>query len=276
MLIVTISRLVGSYADIIAATVARKLGLDLVGRDQVHEMAQSCDPEYGRACVLYETEHGPGFFERIFFDRPSYTSLFESLTYEKASYGNVVIVGRGAQIILKDVPGVFRCRVVAPFQLRVERIMERYRFERDEAADFIRKYDHERENLVRSIFRNDPNEWSLYDLIINTAKYSSGDASDVVIEAIQKMQKPQDKENLKEKLKNMATAKRIETNIRRKLSSSVSRNLDIKMETGGLVRITGRIGDRRDRETAERIASQYPGVTKVINELRITEAFLGL
>ncbi len=66
MLIVTISRLVGSYADIISATVARKLGLDLVSREQVHQMAQGCDPEYGRVCSLYEMEHGPGFFERIF------------------------------------------------------------------------------------------------------------------------------------------------------------------------------------------------------------------
>jgi cytidylate kinase len=276
MLIVTISRLVGSYADIISATVARKLGLDLVSREQVHQMAQGCDPEYGRACSLYEMEHGPGFFERIFFDRPSYTSLFESITYEKASQGNVIIIGRGAQVILRDIPGVFNCRVVAPFQIRVKRIMERYRFEKKEAEDFISKYDHERENLIRSIFRSDPNQWSLYDLIINTSKYSSGDAADVVIEGIEKIQKPENDEALKEKLKNLAIAKRIETNIRRKLSSSVARNLEIKMETEGTVKISGRISDRRDKETAEKLAGQYPGITKVINELKVTEALFGL
>ncbi len=276
MLIVTISRLVGSYADIISATVARKLGLDLVSREQVHQMAQGCDPEYGRVCSLYEMEHGPGFFERIFFDRPSYTSLFESITYEKASQGNVIIIGRGAQVILRDIPGVFNCRVVAPFQIRVKRIMERYRFEKKEAEDFISKYDHERENLIRSIFRSDPNQWSLYDLIINTSKYSSGDASDVVIKGIEKIQKPENDEALKEKLKNLAIAKRIETNIRRKLSSSVARNLEIKMETEGTVKISGRISDRRDKETAEKLAAQYPGITKVINELKVTEALFGL
>ncbi|MCX5872353.1 MAG: cytidylate kinase family protein [Deltaproteobacteria bacterium] len=275
MRIVTISRLVGSYADVIAATVARRMGLELVGRDQVHNMAQSCDSEYSRACSLYETEHGPGFFERIFFDRPSYTSLFESLTYEKASQGDVIIVGRGAQVILKDIPGVFSCRVVAPFSIRVERVMERYRFDRDEAEDFVRKYDHERESLIRSIFRSDPNEWSLYDVIINTAHYSSGDASDVVIEAIEKIQKSYDDDKLKEKLKNMSIAKRIETTIRRKLSSSVARNLEIKMERGGVVTISGKIGDRRDRDKAEKIAGQYPGVTQVINELKVTEIAFG-
>jgi len=275
MRIITISRLVGSYADVIAATIARKMGLELVGRDQVHEMAQSCDPEYGRACSLYETEHGPGFFERIFFDRPSYTSLFESLTYEKASQGDVILVGRGAQVILKDIPGVFSCRIVAPFNIRLKRIMERYRFNKEEAEDFVRKYDHERESLIRSIFRSDPNEWSLYDIIINTAHYASADASDVIMKAIEKIQRPLDEETLKETLKNMSIAKRIETNIRRKLSSSVARNLEIKMETGGLVTILGRIGDKRDRETAEKLAGQYPGVTKVINELKVTETAFG-
>jgi cytidylate kinase len=275
MRIVTISRFVGSYADVIAATVARRMGLELIGRDQVHQMAQTCDPEYSRACSLYESEHGPGFFERIFFDRPSYTSLFESLTYEKASQGNVVIVGRGAQVILKDIAGVFSCRVVAPFGVRVQRIMERYRFDKQEAEDFVRKYDHERESLIRSIFRSDPNEWSLYDIIINTAHYSSGDAADIVIDSIDKIQMPQDEESLKEKLRNLSIAKRIETNIRRKLSSSVTRNLEIKMETGGVVTISGKIGDRKDRDKVEKLAGQYPGVTNVVNNLKVSEIMFG-
>jgi cytidylate kinase len=275
MRIVTISRFVGSYADVIAATVARRMGLELIGRDQVHQMAQTCDPEYSRACSLYESEHGPGFFERIFFDRPSYTSLFESLTYEKASQGNVVIVGRGAQVILKDIPGVFSCRVVAPFGVRVQRIMERYRFDKQEAEDFVRKYDHERESLIRSIFRSDPNEWSLYDIIINTAHYSSGDAADIVIDSIDKIQMPQDEESLKDKLRNLSITKRIETNIRRKLSSSVTRNLEIKMEAGGVVTISGKIGDRKDRDKVEKLAGQYPGVTKVVNNLKVSEIMFG-
>ncbi len=276
MRIVTISRLVGSYADVIAATIARRMELELVGRDQVHELAQSCDPEYSRACDLYETEHGPGFFERIFFDRPSYTSLFEALTYEKASSGNVVLVGRGSQVVLRGVPGIFKCRIVAPFDLRVERIMGRYNFTKHEAQDFIVRYDHERENLIRSIFRSDPNEWSLYDLIINTENYGSSEASDVIMEAIDKMQKAEDEAALCENLKNMSVAKKIEALIRRKLSSSIARNVEINYQTGGLVTITGRISERRDKEKAEKLIKEYPGVTSVKNELKVTELTFGL
>ncbi|MGD9819379.1 MAG: cytidylate kinase family protein [Desulfomonilaceae bacterium] len=276
MRIVTISRLVGSYADVIAATVARRMQLELVGRDQVHELAQNCDPEYSRACDLYETEHGPGFFERIFFDRPSYTSLFEALTFEKASTGNVVLVGRGAQVVLRGTPGIFKCRIVAPFDLRVERIMERYNFTKSEAQDFIVKYDHDRENLIRSIFRSDPNEWSLYDLILNTEHYESSEASDVIIEAIDKMQKAQDEAALCEKLRNISVAKRLEALLRRKLSSSIARNVEIHYQTGGIVTISGRIAERRDKERAEKLIKEYPGVTEVKNDLKITELTFGL
>ena len=276
MRIVTISRLVGSYADVIAATIARRLDLELVGRDQVHELAQNCDPEYSRACDLYETEHGPGFFERIFLDRPSYTSLFEALTFEKASTGNVVLVGRGSQVVLRGIPGIFKCRVVAPFSLRVERIMERYNFTKNEAQDFVVKYDHDRENLIRSIFRSDPNEWSLYDIIINTEHYGSSQASDVIIEAIEKMDRVQDEAALCQNLANISVAKKIEALIRRKLSSSIARNVEIKFETGGLVTISGRISERRDREKAEKLVNEYPGVTSVKNDLKVTELTFGL
>src|SRR4030042_2831449 len=128
MHIITISRLVGAYGDVIATIVARRMGLDLIGREELHEMAQSCDPEYRDTCAVYEKEHGPGFFERLFFDRPSYYSLFEALTYDLAARGGVVLVGRGSQIVLRDVPGVFTARIVAPISIRISRIMARYNF----------------------------------------------------------------------------------------------------------------------------------------------------
>ena len=95
MHIVTVSRQLGSLGDVIATVMAREMGYKLIGPDQVHERAHSCDPEFKDACTLYETEKGPGFWDRFFFDTPSYTALFKSLTYEFASQGNVVIIGTG-------------------------------------------------------------------------------------------------------------------------------------------------------------------------------------
>ena len=275
MRIVTISRLLGAYGDIIAPIVARRMGLSLIGRDQLHELAQGCDPEFTDICSIYETEHGPHFFERIFFDRPSYTSVFEALTFEQASRGNVVIVGRGAQIILREVPGVARVRIVAPKDIRVKRIMERLNFSREEAEDYAHKYDHERENLVRSIFQSDPQDWSLYDVIVNTERYSAGDAAQLVIEAVEKIEKVPDEEALKENLRNRALAKRIEALIRKVLTSAVARYVMVKVEPGGLVKLSGRIREKTNKEKAEELASQFPGIAKVESDLKVMELSFG-
>ncbi len=275
MAIITISRQVGALGDVIAAIVSRKLGLDLISREKVHELALDCDPDYSDACAIYESEHGPNFLERIFFDRPSYTSLFEALTYEVASRGSVVIIGRGSQVVLRDVPGVFRARIVAPTDKRVERLMERFQVTRDEAWDYVRKYDHERRNLITTIFDRDPRDWGLYDLILNTDHFDAGPAAEVLIAAVGRMVQPRDERTLSEKLRNMAMAKRVETLIRRRVTAVIARDVEVGVETGGVATISGRIATREDKERAGEIAAQYPGITRVQNDLRITQLSFG-
>lgn len=275
MRIVTMSRQIGSYGDVIAAIVAKQLGLELMTQERVHELAQTCNPEYSDACNLYETEHGPGFFERIFFDQPSYRSLFEALTLEEASRGDVVIMGRGAEVVLAELPGVVRVRTVAPVAMRVKRIMERYGESEADAEHMVRKFDHDRDTLFRAIFARDPDDWSLCDLIINTAHFTAEAAGSVVIQAVDKVSKAPQKENLRQRLKDAAVAKRIEALIRRKLSSGIARNMEISSEAEGVIKIAGRIQDKRDKDRAEKIAAEYPGVTKVINELKVTDFYLG-
>jgi Cytidylate kinase-like family/BON domain len=276
MNIVTFSRLVGSYGDEIAANVAEKMGLEFVGRNGLHELALSCDLEYKDACVLYETEHGPGFFERLFFDGPAHRSTFEALAFEQASRGNVVMVGRGAQIVLHNVPGVFSVGIVAPSETRVTRIMQRDNLSREGAEDFVERYDRELERLIRAVFDTDPMKWSLYDLMINTAHFTLERAVDVVVCAIEKRDRLPDEESGRETLKSMALAKRVEALIRKKLTSAVARNVEVSGEPGGTVRISGRIREKADKAKVEKIAAAYPGVTRVENDVKVTELSFGV
>jgi cytidylate kinase len=271
MNIVTISRQVGSLGDVIAAIVARKMGFKLIGQDQILERANTCDSEYRDACSLYESERGPGFFERIFFDSPSYTSLFQALTYEFASQRNVVLIGRGAQLMLREVPGVFGLRVAAPVQLRVERIGERFGISAADAAEYVRKHDRERKVLLQSIFDKDLMDWSLYDMVLNTAHYASEGASDVVCRAIEKMEKVPQPEDLQEKLLAMGMAKRLETTIKKRLTPAVAFHVVVDGEPGGKVTLSGRIRDKKNKEKAGQIAEGFPEVTSVDNNLKVTE-----
>ena len=276
MNIITISRLVGSYGDEIAAKVAEKMGLEFIGRTGLHELAMSCDPEYSEACTLYETEHGPSFFERLFFDRPSHKSLFEALTFEQASRGNVVMVGRGAQIVLHDLPGVFCVGVIASLEIRVQRIMEKLAISREEAYYYVDKYDGERINLIKTVFEKDPTDLLLYNLLINTDHYSAETAADVVVHAVRRMDMKPDGKELVETLKSKALAKRIEALIRKKLTSAVARHVEISAAPGGVIYISGHLREKADKAKAEKIAAEYPGVTKVENDLKVTDLTFGV
>jgi cytidylate kinase len=271
MSIVSISMQVGSYGNEIAAQVAKKCHFQFVDQAQVHQLAQECDAEFSKACKLYEAETKPSFFESFFFNNAAYTALFESLNYELASRGNVVIIGRGAQIVLRDIPGVFKARIVAPKDLRIKRVMDAKKVSPEEAASYVEKYDHQRQALIRAIFDKDLRDLRLYDLIINTVSYTPEGAAEVICFAIEKHQKHQEPETLKEDLKNKAFAKRVESFVKKKIWTSSYRNIEIATTGSGEITLTGFVPDKKTKEHAAEIASTVSGVQKVINELRTTE-----
>jgi len=276
MQILTVSRQVGSYGDEIASKVAEKLGLEFLDRNGLHELAMTCDPEYMDACVMYEREHGPGFFERLFFDRPSYKSLFEALIFEQASRGNVVIVGRGAQVVLRDQPGVFCVYVVAPREIRIKRVETELACTRDKAEHYVAAYDRERANFIKAVFGKDPDDWSLYDLVFSTTHFTPDSATEVVVQAMTGMNRVSDQEGVRERFKSLGLAKRIEALVRKKMTSVVARHVEIVPESGGVVRLSGRVREKADKAKAEKIAAEYPGVTRVENDLKVTELSFGV
>lgn len=276
MRVVTISRLVGSFGEEIGRRVAQKLGLEFVGRTGLHELAMTCDPEYKDACSMYETEHGPGFFERLFFDAPAHKSLFEALTLEQASRRNVVIVGRGAQVVLHGMPGVFSVGVVASREVRTDRLMQKLSVSREDAEYYLDKYDLDRIRLIKIVFGTDPTDVLLYDLLINTDHYTADDAADVVAHAIEKAQRIPDAEGMAEKLKDMALAKRVEALVRKKMTTAAALHVEISADSDGRLVVTGHVRERAQKERIGKLASAYPGITAVDNQLKVTELTFGV
>jgi cytidylate kinase len=271
MAIVVISRQVGSYGDEIAALVAGKLNYELVDRSKVHQVAQECDPDFSNACTLYEEERKPSFFESFFFQDPSYTSLFESLTYELASRGNVVILGRGAQIVLRDLPDVFTARIVAATDIRVQRIMREKGVSAEDARHFIEKHDKQRRALIQSVFDRDPFDWTLYDVILNTSSYDIDSGAKIICEAVEEKIKPSTEADLIQKLKNMAFAKRVESHIKKHVITSAYRNITVSATSEGVVTLSGFVSEQMEKAKVEKLAANVPGVKEVVSDLRTTE-----
>ena len=97
--------------------------------------------------------------------------------------GNVVIIGRGANVILADSPGVMHVGLVAPVEMRVETMMQREHLDRDEAEVYVRELDEAWQTFFRKYLKTSPTEPSLYHMILNMDKMDSAKAAEVIIHA---------------------------------------------------------------------------------------------
>ena len=271
MAVVTISRKVGSFGDEIGALVAEKLGYKLVNREDFHALATSCDLDFKKACSLFEEEKAPGFLERSFFREPAYASLFASLVYELAAEGNLVLLGRGGQVVLRGEPGVFNARVVAPTEVRVKRIAQRDNISEAQAAEFVHRFDKERRSMIESLFDIKLSDWSLYDLVINTAAVNQQTAADMIARGVQNMTGDVDNAALRKRLGDLSFALKVESAIKKKVLTAPFRDIIVVNAGDGALTLSGVTSDRRAKTQAEEIARSYPGVTSVSNELKTTE-----
>ncbi|MCB2189597.1 MAG: cytidylate kinase family protein [Deltaproteobacteria bacterium] len=271
MAVLTISRQVGSWGDDIAAMVAEKMDYRLISRQGISQLAQECDPEFKDACALYEREMAEGFRDRVFYREPSYHSLFESLNYELAAQDRVVLVGRGAQIVLADLPGVLKVRIVAPTKIRVARLQESKGISAEEAAKFVRHYDKQRRAMVETMFDKNLADWSLYDLVVNTTALSKELARDLICRGLEEIASHPDWEGLKVDLARRSFGKRVESAIKKEVFTTPFHDIQVTADAGGNLVLEGQVQDRMAQGQAAKIASAYPGVGTVQNNLRTTD-----
>ena len=99
--------------------------------------------------------------------------------------GDVVIVGRGAHLILPSQFGL-RVRMVAPVEVRVRRIASGDKMSLNAARLAVEKSDRERATLARRQYGQNVADPANQDLTINTAELSVESAAEIVLAALQR------------------------------------------------------------------------------------------
>jgi cytidylate kinase len=270
MAVVTISRQTGSSGDEIAAQLAKNTGCELINDEKIHRLAESCDDDYKDACSAYEKETFGGILDRLAFDRPAYRSLFGALNLELASKDNVILMGRGVQVVLKQIPGIFHVRIVAPEEVRARTIAATKGLPEREAYEYVRSQDRRRRSLIQSIYNIDLNDFLLYDLVLNTTNFSVEAAADLLAQAIAHKARSSKAVLPAEKMRRMAFAGRMESVIRKKVDTiPYMGGVQVSSPAEGEVVLVGVVSSERDVERALRAAEAYPGVCQVTNNLRV-------
>ncbi len=122
-------------------------------------------------------------------DDDAYIAAIRAVIEDLASGDNVVIVGRGAHIILEDNPRVLRVGLIATFEDRVERVMVRERMTQADAEAAIQARDEARLGYFERFFGiEDPDSAEHYHLVINTSEMNLDAATDIIIRASEELE----------------------------------------------------------------------------------------
>jgi len=209
MAVITLSRQLGSDGDEVARLLCERLGYQRFDKFAMAQVGQEMGMATG--AIQGATDFKPaakGLLERWFgnYEDPitgdasvltfgHRNDALQDLTIAnlmdiiRTGYknDNVVIVGRGGMAALQDKPDVLHVRILAPLALRVKRLQERESLTQEEAQKRIRERDLSDVEWIKRYFGLDSHEPSLFDIIINTAKYTPENAADLIIKALAAM-----------------------------------------------------------------------------------------
>jgi len=101
-----------------------------------------------------------------------------------ARMGNVVIVGRGANIITSKLNNAFHVRLVASMEKRIEHMKSLMGFTEKEALHYIKKEDENRKNYLKSYFHVDVEDPLYYHMVVNTDLLTHKGAAYLIAEAV--------------------------------------------------------------------------------------------
>ena len=113
----------------------------------------------------------------------SYVHMVGLVIRGLAREGNVLIVGRGGQVMLKNRDDILHVQVVAPLLQRIQVILDRESLSWREAQSRVRASDRARYDYVRRYHNADWLDSSLYHLVINTGRVPIPSAVDLIVTA---------------------------------------------------------------------------------------------
>jgi cytidylate kinase len=222
MAIVTLSRQLGAGGSEVAAGVAKALGLRIVDREAIDRAAVKAGvPEVALHELEYEGRRGliqrildalkaspaiPNLVEMQRREFPAslarpprgiftptmpllsaamedYVRIVGMVLVNMAKEGNVLILGRASQMVLRENAEALHVQVVAPLSGRVEKLMRLESMTKREATQRILASDQARAEYLRRYYGVNWLDPQLYDLVINCGQISIQTAVQLVVMA---------------------------------------------------------------------------------------------
>ncbi len=191
---IAISRQSGARGTTTARAVGKRLGWAVYDRELVEMIAQ--DMKLQASCLEGVDEKKVGWLQECMSRAISSAPVVSDIAYRHrlmktiaslVAHGDCVLVGRGIAHIL-PVETTLRVRLVAPVAWRVAAMSRKLGISEGEAAVKVAAIDRQRDQFVREHFNKDTTDPSLYDLVLNTERFSVEQSADLIVEALHRLQ----------------------------------------------------------------------------------------
>ena len=101
-----------------------------------------------------------------------------------AEFGHIIVIGRGSNIITSHLNNSYHIRLVAPLENRIKCIQKSINESREMAKKILLKEDKNRKDFLFRTFKKNIDDPLLYNLTINTSRFSSDDLVSFIFEAV--------------------------------------------------------------------------------------------
>ena len=127
------------------------------------------------------------FASEVLVGQPSVQTLVYKTTQtilSLAEIGNVIIIGRGGNIVTARLQNAFHVRLVSTIDDRIMHVKEVYGYDTKQAAEFLKKDDQARRNFISTYFHKQIDDPLLYHITINTHQVNHNQAAELIADAV--------------------------------------------------------------------------------------------
>jgi cytidylate kinase len=201
--VITISRLYGCPAKIIAKNVSDELNMkakvkgynDLnwsyVTKEIMSESAKELEMDPSKIKYVFDYKkkglvdeivaaHSSKYYKSDRAIRKTIARVIRNMARE----GHVIIVGRGGVAITRDIPRSLHINLEAPLDWRIVRIAEKYDKSFEEAEKIIVDVDRKRKQF-REYFEGKNTDYTQFDITFNCMTLSTDEITSIIIRAIE-------------------------------------------------------------------------------------------
>jgi cytidylate kinase len=202
MAVITISRQFGAGGRTFGNMLSKELGYKFLDDVLIYEISK--EAKVSSKCVKsLEREAGSrlskimsglvarDYIKRVigekgFIDEEIYGQILREVMIKFAQEGNVILLGRGGQYILKDYEDTFHIFLMADMPHRIEFIHQYYNMTDVEAEQVVLTGEKKRANFFKKFGKDDYDQPYHYDLVLNMSRLSLEDAVKQVCILVQK------------------------------------------------------------------------------------------